>query len=68
MFYKLLTCLNEKNSLGDWFELYLMLPTEERLTKIGMIYQRYYHLHEGFNKEEAEQQTQVESESVPAQA
>ncbi|MEO0890406.1 MAG: melibiose:sodium transporter MelB, partial [Pseudomonadota bacterium] len=36
------------------------------MTISGVIYQRYYHLHEGFNKEEAEQQTQVES--VPAQA
>ncbi|MET2897734.1 hypothetical protein ABXV22_05335 [Vibrio rotiferianus] len=44
----------------------MILPTEERRIKIGVIYQRYYHLHEGFNKEEAEQQTQVES--VPAQA
>ncbi|NOH48093.1 hypothetical protein F0262_08480 [Vibrio rotiferianus] len=66
MFYKLLTCLNEKASLGGWFHVYLILPTEERRIKIGVIYQRYYHLHEGFNKEEAEQQTQVES--VPAQA
>ncbi|GAB7226955.1 hypothetical protein VrSk94_06360 [Vibrio rotiferianus] len=55
MFYKLLTSLNEKTSLGDWFHVYLILLMEEHLTKIGMIYQRYYHQHEGFNKEEAEQ-------------
>lgn len=36
MFYKLLTCLKEKTSHTGRFELYLMLPTEERLTRIGM--------------------------------
>ncbi|MGR5069084.1 MULTISPECIES: melibiose:sodium transporter MelB [Vibrio] len=36
------------------------------MTISGVIYQRYYHLHEGFNKEEAEQETQAER--VPVQA
>ncbi|MFA0086083.1 melibiose:sodium transporter MelB [Vibrio sp. 10N.261.51.F12] len=36
------------------------------MTISGIIYQRYYRLHDGFNKDDAEQETQVESTPVSA--